>query len=247
MGWPTEGETGNVLQDALDTCGLETGGDVSNCAAFAPYLDTSGGCKPQMPIVNEVRSQLLATPALLPDVPADGLYPSSPPQDDGLGTPISKLPGNNPLWIGNGTKPSDPDYDTTSPGFKAVKAVLPEGWNRTGCIADAKSGRALSAASYASDDMTLATCATFCGGLSLPYAGVEYGRECYVRLLTCVCRVWPPACATLIRLPPFFRSAASRRPATARPESSSTTRRGATWAAPASRPTRAAEAERCRS
>jgi hypothetical protein len=36
--------------------------------------------------------------------------------------------------------------------------------------------RALSADSYAADDMTLESCASFCSAYS--YFGTEYGREC---------------------------------------------------------------------
>jgi hypothetical protein len=116
MGWPTEGPTGNVLQDAIDTCGLETGGDISACAVFAPYIDNTGGCKPETPIVNE---------------------------PNGLGSKLAKLPGDNPLWIGTGPKPSNGDSgngtsstEPTTPDYRPAKAVLPAGWTRTGCIAE---------------------------------------------------------------------------------------------------------------
>ena len=50
-------------------------------------------------------------------------------------------------------------------------------YNLVGCVTEATSMRALSAASDASDTMTLETCAAFCSGYT--YFGTEYGRECY--------------------------------------------------------------------
>lgn len=49
-----------------------------------------------------------------------------------------------------------------------------------GCFAGSSDGqRVLSTASYAADDMTIASCAAFCTDKNLKYFGVEYGRECY--------------------------------------------------------------------
>ncbi len=50
-------------------------------------------------------------------------------------------------------------------------------WTWYGCQAEATGARALAAETYASDDMTLESCATFCSGYQ--YFGVEYARECY--------------------------------------------------------------------
>jgi hypothetical protein len=50
-------------------------------------------------------------------------------------------------------------------------------WTRQGCWTEATNGRALTGKSYASDDMTLESCAAFCTGFA--YFGAEYGRECY--------------------------------------------------------------------
>ncbi|KAJ9148434.1 WSC domain-containing protein [Pleurostoma richardsiae] len=46
-----------------------------------------------------------------------------------------------------------------------------------GCRTEGTAGRALSAASYAADDVTLESCAAFCADYT--YFGAEYGRECY--------------------------------------------------------------------
>ncbi|KAL2269755.1 hypothetical protein VTJ83DRAFT_1939 [Remersonia thermophila] len=51
-------------------------------------------------------------------------------------------------------------------------------YTRQGCFVDNANGvRLLGAASTASDDMTVATCASFCS--SYQYFGLEYGRECW--------------------------------------------------------------------
>jgi hypothetical protein len=50
-------------------------------------------------------------------------------------------------------------------------------WGYSGCYTEANGERALSAASFASDQLTIERCATFCA--SFPIFGVEYGRECY--------------------------------------------------------------------
>lgn len=58
--------------------------------------------------------------------------------------------------------------------------TLPSGWAiaTASCINEA-SGRALTGASYASDNMTVANCLNFCASGGFQYGGVEYGRECY--------------------------------------------------------------------
>ncbi|KAK4223829.1 WSC domain-containing protein [Podospora fimiseda] len=59
------------------------------------------------------------------------------------------------------------------------KRALPE-YSPLGCYFDNEGGkRAISASSYASDDMTVESCVEFCGDRSHAFAGVEYGRECY--------------------------------------------------------------------
>lgn len=199
-GWPSGNTTtGSVLQNALDTCGLETGGAVdgecesmekgwegkserkdvacfgsrsgltdffhpsilSACAAFVPYIDrnAAAACSPENQVVNE---------------------------DIGWGKPVSALPGNNLIWIGNSTTkvsisyPSHlPDFElmpgcfvpqpvaanyTFSGGYTTTSSVLPTGWSNLGCIAEASSGRALVSANTNAANMTLAVCAAYCGG-----------------------------------------------------------------------------------
>ncbi|WVQ77852.1 hypothetical protein IAR50_007549 [Cryptococcus sp. DSM 104548] len=52
------------------------------------------------------------------------------------------------------------------------------GYNLQGCVQEV-TGRLLSNSSYASDDMTVDTCISFCADQGLVLAGLEYGRECY--------------------------------------------------------------------
>ncbi|ODO08374.1 hypothetical protein L198_00099 [Cryptococcus wingfieldii CBS 7118] len=68
-----------------------------------------------------------------------------------------------------------------SSDLSTAVVTLPTGWEAasTVCIAEGTSGRALAHESYASDDMTLSTCLSYCGNLGWQYAGIEYGRECY--------------------------------------------------------------------
>ncbi|KAJ9133425.1 hypothetical protein NKR23_g10721 [Pleurostoma richardsiae] len=61
---------------------------------------------------------------------------------------------------------------STAPAFPSVS-----GYDFVSCWTESSSGRALSGATTASDDMTLEACAGFCSSWS--YFGVEYGRECY--------------------------------------------------------------------
>ena len=47
-----------------------------------------------------------------------------------------------------------------------------------GCFTEATTGRALSGASYATDSMTVDTCAAYCAANGWLMMGVEYVREC---------------------------------------------------------------------
>ena len=60
----------------------------------------------------------------------------------------------------------------------AVGSTL-DGWTYMGCANEATDVRALSEASYTSDNMTNGACLSFCAGKNTSMAGTEYGRECY--------------------------------------------------------------------
>ncbi|KAH8090923.1 hypothetical protein HD553DRAFT_279680 [Filobasidium floriforme] len=157
-GWPHDDGNGvNVLESAIQTCngdtGLGIGGVLDDCPAFLPHINNAAAqaCIPENPLVSE---------------------------NIGDHGPLDRLPGNNPLWVGTGPKPSFSDY-TESAGFVDVQETLTTGWSDLGCFAEPKGSRALTAASTTSDSMTRNTCIAFCAGKGLQYAAVEYGRECY--------------------------------------------------------------------
>lgn len=65
--------------------------------------------------------------------------------------------------------------------FTSEILSLPPGWSAasTTCIQEGTTGRALPSLTYASDDMPIETCVSFCDNAGWQYAGVSYGRECY--------------------------------------------------------------------
>ncbi|KAK4129599.1 copper radical oxidase [Parathielavia appendiculata] len=67
---------------------------------------------------------------------------------------------------GGGSQPTGPSQPETVGNYE---------WY--GCRTEATAGRALSAATFASDDMTLEACQAYCSAYT--YFGVEYSRECY--------------------------------------------------------------------
>jgi hypothetical protein len=101
---------------------------------------------------------------------------------NGWGYPISKLPGDNPLWSGPNaikvrparlaldrsmlrivraadsklfrfaSQPSSGSY-VENAGYTSGKSVLPADWSRVGCIAEVQNGRALKGASWTSATM----------------------------------------------------------------------------------------------
>ncbi|OXC63157.1 hypothetical protein AYX13_06867 [Cryptococcus neoformans] len=155
-GWPSLANGTNVLQEALDQCNQDNGvgGELNNCPPFVPYIDSASAsaCKPLNLLVDE---------------------------DIGDGHSISKLPGDNPLWIGNGTKPVYPNYTDDGIGFTDFKSVIPDGYTEVGCIAESTTGRALTGSHFTASNMTRGVCVSFCEANGYPLAGIEYADECY--------------------------------------------------------------------
>ena len=155
-GWPSLINGTNVLQEAIDQCNASdgVGGELNNCPPLAPYLDqaAANACRPQNPRVLE---------------------------DIGSGDYIAQLPGNNPIWIGNTTKPSYANYTEGNTTYSNYASVIPTGYTQVGCIAEGTSGRALTGASFSSNNMTRGACVSYCQSFGYPLAGVEFGRECY--------------------------------------------------------------------
>lgn len=57
---------------------------------------------------------------------------------------------------------------------------LPSGWSSAGCYQEPSTGRALGASSIASDTMTIQQCIQTAQARGYSYAGLEYGRECWM-------------------------------------------------------------------
>lgn len=154
-GWPALVNGTNVLQRAINECNANdgVGGNLQACPPFQGLINTaqSKGCQPQNPLVAE---------------------------DIGFGHEIPSLPGNNPLWIGNMTKPSMSNYTEGTTEFTTGRSILPTGWSYVGCTAEAPSGRALSAFQLISPHMTRAMCALECGKRGYPLAGTQWESEC---------------------------------------------------------------------
>lgn len=61
-----------------------------------------------------------------------------------------------------------------------IPTALPNNWTYLGCYVDNINGRALSGAFYANEThMTAETCVLYCMDAGYPFAGTEYGIECY--------------------------------------------------------------------
>ena len=56
---------------------------------------------------------------------------------------------------------------------------LPAGWSYTGCYTDSVGARTLPGATFNGNTMTDESCVSFCLNKGYPYAGTEYGGECY--------------------------------------------------------------------
>ncbi|THH01298.1 hypothetical protein EW026_g1367 [Hermanssonia centrifuga] len=143
-----------VLQDALDNCAGDNTVPLSDCPPLSASVNeaVAGACKPELVIVDEPIGS--------------------------ASSPLTALPGCNPLWIGTGPKPTC-DPEPATPGFVDAESTLPSGWTDLGCTAEGTTGRALSSASTTSPIMTRPFCANFCANLGYPYAGVESADECY--------------------------------------------------------------------
>ena len=154
-GWPAYNGGDSLLQKAIDQCSNENAvsGVLENCKPFVPVLNRAAGsnCQYENLLVNE---------------------------DIGAGHSIPRLPGNNPIWIGDGKKPTLPDYVETSLNYTDFKSEIPTGYNEVGCVAEATSGRALLAKYWNSPNMTRGACVDYCSDNGFPLAAIQYGTEC---------------------------------------------------------------------
>ncbi|KAL7421978.1 hypothetical protein Q5752_003750 [Cryptotrichosporon argae] len=94
-------------------------------------------------------------------------------EDIGYNANLTSLPGNNPIGEARST-----NY-VEEAEFTWAAPQIPGNWNKVGCIAEGSGGRALTADSTTSGDMSPDYCISFCAAAGYTYAGVEYGDECY--------------------------------------------------------------------
>ncbi|KAI0754011.1 hypothetical protein C8Q80DRAFT_1093669 [Daedaleopsis nitida] len=143
----------DLLQNAIDNC-PNANGNVMDCPPLAAVFDqaSADACVLETELVDE---------------------------NIGLDSPITQLPGCNPIWDGTGTKPACSANSNAAVSLKPAQVPLPDGWSELGCIAEGTSGRALTGASTKAADMTRASCASFCSSKGFKLAAVEFGDECY--------------------------------------------------------------------
>ena len=97
----------------------------------------------------------------------------------GFESPLTVLPGCNPLWDGSVPKPACPNPNAPTPSLVPAQIPVPTGWTELGCIAEGTNGRALTGASTTAANMTRGVCAAFCASKGFTLAGVEFSDECY--------------------------------------------------------------------
>lgn len=149
-----------ILQNAVDNC-HNMNGDITLCQVLAPYIDqnAASACTLESQVVNE---------------------------NVGLnGAKIPALPGCNPVRTDFSTPATCPSLAT--PSLVNTVAPITTGWADLGCIAEGTNGRALSAYSTTSPNMTANLCIGICASKGYKMAGVEFGdvrKECPIFLLT---------------------------------------------------------------
>ncbi|CAP60434.1 uncharacterized protein PODANS_1_7300 [Podospora anserina S mat+] len=104
-----------------------------------------------------------------------------------------------------------PPPPSPTPSGPSQPAAVGDDYVWYGCYTESPGPRALSGATYASDDMTLESCQAFCSAYT--YFGTEYGRECYCGNSFTVGSVVAPAgeCSMLCAGNPFNYCGAGNR------------------------------------
>lgn len=144
----------NVLQNAINTC-TDASGSVEKCAAVTQF--TGSEC------------QACTIPTTVQET-VDGN--------------LAKLPGCNDVTYGPDRAVASKCGDTATIGSGSTNFIdLTQSttmkWEYSGCGGDNIGDRAFLNASTASDSMTVESCISYCSGAGWPYAGMEYGRECF--------------------------------------------------------------------
>ncbi|KAF2492456.1 WSC-domain-containing protein [Lophium mytilinum] len=71
---------------------------------------------------------------------------------------------------------------TSTTSSSATPSASASSWSSLGCANDTIAHRALNGTTFAATTMTIETCQAYCIGKNYPFAGVEYGKECYCGL-----------------------------------------------------------------
>jgi hypothetical protein len=93
------------------------------------------------------------------------------------GGTLQKLPGCNPLTPG-GSCTDTTQFGGAPPNFVDLTQASKK-WEYSGCGGDSIYDRAFNGGYKGDDAMTVQMCVNYCSGLNMPYAGLEYGRECF--------------------------------------------------------------------
>ena len=96
------------------------------------------------------------------------------------GTTTSNTTTTDTQTVGSTSRPPSPtSINPTIPSNLSVSAEI--SYNYWGCYEDTTDTltRVLRGPGYASPSMTPTSCASYCSGLGYPYAGNEYGEQCF--------------------------------------------------------------------
>ncbi|OWP05583.1 hypothetical protein B2J93_459 [Marssonina coronariae] len=160
--------------------GLEYGGEVGDnateyCGAgnrLNVYQRSASSASSSRPVT--LSSSAVASGISSAAATSSGL---APPASGGLTSTSAATDIPSSLSLsGASTVTSAPSSAPPAPTGPAIRPVV-SGYSFLGCYTESTTGRALSLSSYASDTMTLESCAAYCSAYSM--FGVEYGRECY--------------------------------------------------------------------
>ena len=100
-----------------------------------------------------------------------------PKEANGQMSPITALPGCNPLLPGPGAKPTCTPA-VVDPPFMPVDVQLPPTWQEIGCSTVDSNNQAFSLASFESANMTNEMCIDYCGRQGFIYSATQFSTRC---------------------------------------------------------------------
>ncbi|KAK6582207.1 hypothetical protein PZA11_004615 [Diplocarpon coronariae] len=180
IGCYTESTTGRALPNGKAVTTKTVASCVAACAASNNiYAGLEYGGERSASSASSSRPVTLSSSAVASGISSAAATSSglAPPASGGLTSTsaATDLPSSLSL-SGASTVTSAPSSAPPAPTGPAIRPVV-SGYSFLGCYTESTTGRALSLSSYASDTMTLESCAAYCSAYSM--FGVEYGRECY--------------------------------------------------------------------